>query len=299
MSYWGNFPRENLTHGWTVVDKMRNLNSTLLKVSRMRSYLWRRKSSGTDCSCFGEHSQSHDRKCLSCYGTRYIGGYDRYGHTTFHLAAPDTTLTLSSGVERLDRLTPTRIGLKHGKIVGTIITSDVLITNDLGSVIEYDLQDYLKDPVRSNSVIEYAVDGGAYEDISELRNEILTNYNLRFRITLTRLETTVKTPLFEILRFRYQALRTPYIMISKNRPVFMDEKGIYAKLEKEEGITFWTQYFPTLNQEDMFEAIDSEIYAGERYVIFRPAYSEPLMDNVSMQAFKGRRDHEEIYNEIW
>lgn len=45
---------------------------------RRAFFYYKRKNSGRRCSCFGSEN-SPDSDCLVCYGTGYVGGYDKYG----------------------------------------------------------------------------------------------------------------------------------------------------------------------------------------------------------------------------
>jgi len=45
---------------------------------RRAFFYYKRKNNGRRCSCFGNET-SPDSDCLVCYGTGYVGGYDKYG----------------------------------------------------------------------------------------------------------------------------------------------------------------------------------------------------------------------------
>ncbi len=48
---------------------------------RRAFFYYKRKNNGRRCSCFGQET-SPDSDCSVCYGTGYVGGYDKYGTHT-------------------------------------------------------------------------------------------------------------------------------------------------------------------------------------------------------------------------
>lgn len=48
---------------------------------RRAFFYYKRKNNGRRCSCFGQET-SPDSDCFVCYGTGYVGGYDKYGTHT-------------------------------------------------------------------------------------------------------------------------------------------------------------------------------------------------------------------------
>lgn len=48
---------------------------------RRAFFYYKRKTNGRRCSCFGEET-SPDSDCSVCYGTGFVGGYDKYGTHT-------------------------------------------------------------------------------------------------------------------------------------------------------------------------------------------------------------------------
>ena len=53
-----------------------------IKVDGQPFYFYRRKNTGRRCSCFLGGEQSPDGECQVCFGTGFVGAYDKYGCVT-------------------------------------------------------------------------------------------------------------------------------------------------------------------------------------------------------------------------
>jgi hypothetical protein len=53
-------------------------SSNAVLSDRRAFFYYKRKKNGRRCSCFGNET-SPDSDCLVCYGTGFVGGYDKYG----------------------------------------------------------------------------------------------------------------------------------------------------------------------------------------------------------------------------
>jgi len=64
---------------------------------RRAFFYYKRKKNGRRCSCFGNET-SPDSDCLVCYGTGFVGGYDKYG-THSEIIDYTRSYVFASGIE--------------------------------------------------------------------------------------------------------------------------------------------------------------------------------------------------------
>jgi hypothetical protein len=244
----------------------------MLATGGVSASLWLQLNSGTQCTCLKAETGQFDQRCPICYGARFIGGYEKFGHQTLTVHAGDTALTLTDTTVQ-ERRNPYPIVLSNGKTTGTILTPEYAITDNYGFV-GYDLtaQNHMRDTSQSQITVEYTVDGGLNWVNIASSTTLLNEPSLRvqFRVTMTRATATASSPFFQILRARWKSQRVTEILISKNS--FPDQRllesmGVSINLN---GVTWWTT--PNLgivgganqriSEEDLFE-IGEGIYQPE------------------------------------
>ena len=54
-----------------------SLHEALLENLGVDVHIWRRKTTGVVCSCFNQDTGEADKYCEVCYGTGWVGGYDK------------------------------------------------------------------------------------------------------------------------------------------------------------------------------------------------------------------------------
>lgn len=171
------------------------------------------------CTCDKNTTANSDVKCISCFGTRLVPGYNKFLYETLFYSSAEVqsapfTLT---GCELDFSKKPNRVRLSPGATTGTIVTTDKPFANPAGDAWELELAAYKK--IAGDSVgLEFSTDGGVTYYAIALTPGPLFGYRgaltglvkpqgtglLRFRITMTRTSaSSAESPSFEILRVRH------------------------------------------------------------------------------------------------
>ncbi|APU88882.1 hypothetical protein Rctr197k_061 [Virus Rctr197k] len=224
--YWAPDPHARLDAERTA-DKVKVLLEDQLRTNGRPIWVWQPvlgATAGTvPCTCDKETAPGSDFKCLSCYGMRYIPGYQKFLTTLVYFAsaeyagyvgpypAAQTAFTLT-GTSIDVRKKPHRLQLNSGLLTGTIVTPDKTYTNPGNDAWELELAAYRK-TAGDTITLEYSINAGTTWTAVTLTAGPLFGYrgaltlngngNIRFRVTLTRVAATTESPSFEILRMRH------------------------------------------------------------------------------------------------
>jgi hypothetical protein len=176
------------------------------------------------CTCVKDTVPSSERTCLSCHGTKFAPGFQRFLHQTqFWCSSEAANFTLTNTF--VDRSTKKAniIALSPNTLTGTIITQEKGFTNPL--LLDWSVKLDAFSRVAGNTfTLDYSVNGGAWTPVAvttKYQSPISTTPMLsfgytgtisgaalgtvgtiRFRVTLARATVADLSPTFEILRMR-------------------------------------------------------------------------------------------------
>lgn len=297
--YWGRDIRSRISAEF-VPDKVLALHYQKIQAMGLPYALWREADfvnpNLSSCSCFKDTSKQPDVPCQTCYGTGKIPGYFKFGTVNYWVASIDPIWTLTNTIVDTNNR-PNRIMLATTAITGTAVSSDLPV-NMAGKLSqwEFKVDGYTRDGGANSSILtEFSINSGAtWQTLSVLNLEssgIFTQ--IRFRITLNRTTVNNKTPMFEIIRFRFanafdiaNLISEPIIRII---PTWLNEaeiKQLYGRKFEANGKRFWTLpltfFDPTLSKETPTSRLsDDDIvevrYGGEvgyRYKLIDFSYSD-------------------------
>lgn len=176
------------------------------------------------CTCVKQTVEAAERMCLSCHGTKYAPGFQKFLHfTTYWASAEAASFTLTNTF--LDTATKKAhlVALTGTSTTGTIVTQAKAYTNPNLEAWSLKLEAYRR-ATNNTITLEYSLNNGATWTpvaLTEYVSPVLTTPNMsygyvgsiagaalgssgsiRFRITLARASTNDLSPLFEILRLR-------------------------------------------------------------------------------------------------
>lgn len=168
------------------------------------------------CTCTKNTTDSSDRSCITCFGTKYAPGYQKFLHQTqFWCSAEYANFTLDnttiSTAKKANIIT-----LVSGQTLGFVETDDKSYENEVEEDWEVKLDAYRR-AAGSSFILEFSIDAGTSwttVPLSEVDSpglgftgtisgaDLAGTGSVRFRITLGRNSASDLTPAFEILRIR-------------------------------------------------------------------------------------------------
>lgn len=281
QGYWGSNIRCRIESEF-VTDKVLGLHYEKIRAMGLPFAIWQEVSkvipSPVQCSCFKDTSKQADIPCTQCYGTGNIPGYIKFGTRNYWVEATDPSWTLTNLVLDTNNR-PNRIMLAPSATTGTAVSANITISVS-GKLAAWEAKAdaFTRDlGVASSAVVEASKDNGAtWFALTALEAQAPTT-QLRFRVTLTRDATTVKSPMFEIVRVRFatmldtmrQELQEPVI---RAIPTWNVEAEIRqnAGTSVQQQQTFWTLplYFfdETIAQSDNITSrLQDDVFAEVRY----------------------------------
>jgi hypothetical protein len=222
--WWGNNIHARVLADHTI-DKVMQLNLDKLMTLGLPFALWQEASkvvtSPQQCSCFKTTTSQPDIPCLSCYGTGFLPGYIKFGTQTYWSSSMDAGW-LFSGMELDTDNRPNRLRLTPTYTLGTAISALIsLTTTSKIGVWDYHVDGFTRDGGAHSSVVveftdgvdagligQYGVDpfgtGITWYPLSMLESR--SPSVVRFRVSISRSAITVKSPVFEMVRIRFQTL---------------------------------------------------------------------------------------------
>ena len=90
--------------------------------------LWRTLDTGLACTCRKSETSQPNARCQVCYGTGFVGGFEKFGFSTIFIAANTPNLTLSDII--VAQKQPDQFEIAPGKTTGTILTPRFQITRN-------------------------------------------------------------------------------------------------------------------------------------------------------------------------
>jgi hypothetical protein len=182
----------NMVRGLSLQDQSTQRQDVLLSVTGRNAVLIRRVQTGITCYCYQPSSEYQDDRCPSCYGTKFVIGYEQYynprssdGRIKVRASAtPENLKMRDAGLESefpLDLWTLT---------VPTIKTRDIIVLFDQDDNEEFRYE--VSDVTRNNTVL--GLNGGQHFKVFRVR-KFDPAYQIRiFRNTAmfpSKLATTV------------------------------------------------------------------------------------------------------------
>lgn len=219
VGYWGRNPQCRVREDQTAA-KVQALIQDLLRANGSSVTLYQPVLTGPACSCRKSATANADAKCLSCYGTGRLLGYQRFLYETLFFGS--TTPGAGDLVLQQQRQ-PNRLGLATGALTGTWTTATSAFSNMTSEPWEVELAAYRR--VAGDS-LGLEVDAGAgwqpvtvtealvgpetpsgalrvFRGVLDGPTRPIGNGTLRARITLSRSAINTETPTFECVRFRH------------------------------------------------------------------------------------------------
>jgi len=174
------------------------------------------------CSCVKNTTESSDRSCLSCHGTKLAPGYQKFLHETqFWCSAEEASFTLTN-IVRLDAKKANVLVLDPAATSGIVQTQvKTYAANPDAAPWEIKAELYRR-ATGSTFVVVYSLDGSTWTPVT--MTEVSTTSlggngtgfagtilasalnsaggSIQFRVTMTRSSVNDLTPAFEIIRMR-------------------------------------------------------------------------------------------------
>ena len=309
--------------------KQRALLADQVFAGGIRTELWKGLVSGTQCACHKLTNQASDRKCMACHGTGYVPGYQKFGYNTLYMSAVDTGNVLTN-VRVTTEFKSSKIELSPAALTGTIVSPDKPFTRSVAtSVWAAQATTYVRIAGHSSVTVEFSTNSGTtWANVSTLSTANPTSGNIRFRATLTRDSVSILSPLFEIVRARYETIPYsheqadgsyrggPWILLMRSIPVARRTKNEHADLPMQDNLTAWTSgmsmFDPSItigstdelirtdeNMPFFFRIMDG-VNAARRYVATTVAPSDPFSTIIVQQTFALRyADPVGPYSQVW
>lgn len=299
MSYWGSRERESV-NAWNLIDSIKSQSLTGLKIGGEKANLWIPRDNGLVCSCKRPETDAFEKMCISCYGTGKIGGYRKYGYKYIYISSIDTDLILNDLV-LFEDFRPFRLRIADNKLTGYLETSDLYVDNSEGREYSWEAKIYVKD-VGGSYRIDYSIDGGVtWKELTQdnlMREPFLVGL-IRFRIVLSRESLDIRSPYFEIFRFRWLDRDSDIVYISRVRSPKDEKKDKYGLSDSEGSLRFWTIVDEDLKPLSFIKFIEGP-HVNDVYSIFD--FNKTFFQGKLLrQTFSGRViDREkEIYTKVF
>lgn len=308
--------------------KQRALLQDQIRAGGIRAYLYSSpfEAEGRNrCACYKKSSKKSDEKCMTCHGTSWVGGYERFGNNTVFMSANDGDVTLTNTRITTD-FQSAKIELTPAATSGTVESGDKTFSRTAtGSTWEYFASTFVRTATVSEVDVDYSLNSGStWSDISSLSATNPTSGTIRFKATLTRTSTSVLSPLFEVVRARYPTIdlgslvgdvyrQGPFILVMRAPPTKVYTKSDWGDVPKQDGLTMWTaglsMFDPsiTIGSPDElivgpynFIEILEGVMVGERYVLTSNQHSDPFAYIIVDQNFNMRySDEVDPHSLVW
>lgn len=247
----------------------------VLKTGAVEAVLFHQLNFGVHCTCKKSETGQVNQRCAVCYGSLFVGGFEKSGYNTIFLAPSSTSIGGATqegliGSTAVDNPTLTNVVVKaklpdqaelaEGATSGTILSPVFQITSNLGFIAPQLVgADGLRVLTTTGILVEYTADNGTTwinlltGDTTPLSEPAV---NVQFRVTLSRAKPTDPSPFFQLLRARFQMNIQPRVLISKKS--FPEQRVLesFGVRISETGITWWTT--PSLGRLDGTETFIQE-----------------------------------------
>jgi hypothetical protein len=278
--YWGRSPHARISAENTV-DKVSRWNLDKIMAMGLPYAVWREASSVlsglVQCSCYKDTSKQADIPCLSCYGTSSIPGYVKFGTQNYWASSIDQSWTMTNIV--LDKENrPFRLMLASGATNGTA-TIGPLSVSTAGKIGPWEAKSdgFTRDGGANSSIlVEFSVDGTAWHALNQMETYAASATQVYFKVTMARVNVNVKTPMFEIVRCRYQTmadirgeLSEPVIRVIPAWDRNAEYRSNYGDRNDSTGKRFWTMplYFfdQSMTRETQLARLGDDVFVEVRY----------------------------------
>ena len=244
-----------------------NRHEEILRTGAITCNLFQQLNFGVPCTCRKDETGQINMRCRSCFGASFIGGFEKFGFNTIFVGPTDTSIggVIDNGVlggttggtddsgPTLTNLVvkhklPDQLEIADGFTTGTLVSPAFQITGNLGynssQLSGHDVSPVGRPlPTANNFLVEFTIDGGTTwtnlftGDTSLLNAPALI---VRYRVTLTREKVSDPSPIFILLRSRFQTARVTNILISKR--TFPEQRVLesFGVRVGADGITWWT-----------------------------------------------------------
>lgn len=204
--YWGTNIRQRIVSE-RLSQKVLSLNIDKQLAMSLPFAVWREAESILDspvqCSCYKDTAKQADVPCLSCYGTGALPGYIKFGTKTYWSSSIDAGWTFTNMFLDQDNR-PFRLRIADGQLYGSAISAPIpVVTVGKLGPWEWKYDGFTRDGGMSSSIdVQVSTDGGT--TFGALTNlNVGTFSSVVFKVLMTRSTVKVKSPMFEIIRFRY------------------------------------------------------------------------------------------------
>lgn len=237
----------------------------LLTVGGVHCNLYQQFNYGVRCTCQKDETKQVTQRCKMCFGTLFMGGYEKFGHTSVIIgpaassvsvrrgdATPEASFTGAVGGTEgdgpelhdlvLQNKFPDQLVIADGKLSGYFLSPKFQLTCNL-AFSEWLLiaQDGIRKLTQDQFLVEFSIDGGStFHPMSDLDCLSNPSFVLQIRVTLTRAAVTDTSPYFQQVRFRFQTSQKTQIVISKKtfpEQRVLESFGVRVGMD---GITWWT-----------------------------------------------------------
>lgn len=278
--YWGNRSWARIAVEQTV-NKVTRWNLDKIMAMGLPFAMWRAATATLSdliqCSCFKATAKQADIPCQSCYGTGSIPGFLKFGTQNYWVSSVDPSWVLTNML--LDKENrPFRLMLVAGQTTGTAVIGPITIstTGKLGTW-ESKADAFTRDGgANSSIVVEFSLDNTTWFALSTLETNAASATQVYFRVTMTRANIGVRTPMFEMIRYRYQnvadirnELAEPVIRVIPAWDKTAEYKTTYGNRIDLNGKRFWTMplylFDSTMTRETQLARVADDAFVEVRY----------------------------------
>jgi hypothetical protein len=176
------------------------------KPARVPFHYYRRKRTGRRCSCF-QIETSPDGSCQICYGTGFVGGWELHGCRSEWIDVTHENLRLVNCKADYQAGTrPVYFTMEPGTTQAFIeVDVDVIRNLKRTELIQLGVGNQRKGS-SVNMFVKAASDSSFVPLTEASLNARLSNFTLTIRIELNRNNTSIESPRFSHLMFRYKLI---------------------------------------------------------------------------------------------
>jgi len=253
-------------------------------------YLYSQKQIGSKCSCVEEYIPKGD--CKVCYGTGWVGGYDKYGYETINIGWHSENVKMVNLEPDLG-VFPLALKLSHGNLSGYLETEWIGL-NNVVSFDNFRLQTYRINQTSSITTYVQFGDESNWDELTNLESRILGQTKVKFKFELKK-EAQARPPLLELFRFRYQWMEDPIVKIEKGKAVKKLELSEHGFNDMTVNVNYVSMPEPKMYTTDFLEFLSDQ----RRTKITEYTPMDPANKTVTVDFSVRNIQRDEIYWEIF
>lgn len=216
-----------------LIPQIAKRSRNAVKVNRQDFMFFQRKQAGRRCSCFAIE-QSPDGGCGVCFGTGFVGGYDKFGCETEIIDVSRPGLRLVGVEPNYEaRTRPVLFRLIDGATRG-YVECDIELRSNVRLVDIMQLRDSVPDR-RNAKVAPMVLAGSTWKPLTDaVLSTMLANQKITVRIEMSRRLVTMDSPQFSHLMMRYRKLENPRVIADvprRRKSIVLEEFGISDRYE--------------------------------------------------------------------